>query len=163
MTPFRVSIMTPFFYGEFMQLILYKNTSPANTLNKVLTDGTVFNINFRGEVDIINPSIPLVRLTGLDYREYNYAEIVELGRFYFIDSIDSTNARIETLNLKTDVLATYKDDIINSVSNYKRAIKAGEYGEFTPNFSEENTVTNYFSDVELESNNGYILSTLGVK
>ena len=146
-----------------MQLVLYKNTSPDNTLNKVLTDGTVFNINFKGEVDIINPTIPLVRLTGLDYREFNYAEIVELGRFYFIDAVESTNARIETLTLRTDVLATYKDDIINSSSNYRRAIKMGDYGEFTPNFSEETTVTNYFSDVELESSNDYILSTLGVK
>lgn len=152
--------MTPFFYGEFMQLILYKNTSPANTLNKVLTDGTVFNINFRGEVDIINPSIPLVRLTGLDYREYNYAEIVELGRFYFIDSIDSTNARIETLNLKTDVLETYKQDILNSYAAFNKKLEDGDYGEVNISLTGEVKITNYLSDVTLEKFDNSLFSVL---
>lgn len=146
-----------------MQLVLYKNISSDNTINKVLTDGTVFNINLKRETDILNPDLFLVRLAGIDYNDFNYAEIVELNRFYFINSVSSVNASLFKLECHTDVLETYKDDIINSSSKYRRAIKTGDYGEFTPNFSEDTTITNYFSDVELESSNDFILSTLGVK
>ncbi len=131
----------------FMQLILYKNTSAENSINKVLTDGTVFNINFKGEVNIINPVIPLVRLTGLDYREYNYAKILELGRFYFIDSIESSNAKIETLHLRTDVLETYKQDILNSYAAFNKKLEAGDYGETNISLTGEVEITNYLSDV----------------
>lgn len=152
--------MTPFFYGDFMQLVLYKNTNPDNVINKVLTDGTVFNINFRGEVDIINPSIPLVRLTGLDFREYNYAEIIELGRFYFIDSIESTNAKMETLNLRTDVLETHKQDILASYAAFNKKLEDGDYGEVSINLTGEIEINNYFSDVTLEKFDNSLFSVL---
>lgn len=153
-------IIAPFFYGDFMQLVLYKNSSPDNAINKVLSGGTVFNINFRGEVDIINPSLPLVRLTGIDFREYNYAEITELGRFYFIDSIDSTNARIETLNLRTDVLETYKQDILNSYAVFNKKLEAGDYGEVSISLTGETEVSNYSSNVTLEKFDNSLFSVL---
>ena len=143
-----------------MQLVLYKNTSPDNAINKVLTGGTVFNINFRGSVDIINPSIPLVRLSGLEFREYDYAEIVELGRFYFIDSIESTNAKIETLNLKTDVLETYKTEILNSYAVFNKKLEAGDYGETSLSLTGEVSITDHVSSITLEPADNSLLSIL---
>lgn len=145
-----------------MQLVLYKNISSDNTINKVLTNGTVFNINLKRETDILNPDLFLVRLTGIDYNDFNYAEIVELKRFYFIDSISSVNASLFKLECSTDVLETYKTEILNSEASFKKSIQAGDYGEVDLKTSTKKLLEYFDSDLELEPSNDVILSVLGV-
>ena len=145
-----------------MQLVLYKNVSSDNTINKVLTNGTVFNINLKRETDILNPDLFLVKLTGIDYNDFNYAEIVELKRFYFIDSITSVNASLFKLECSTDVLETYKTEILNSESSFKKSIQVGDYGEVDLKTSTKKLLEYFDSDLELEPSNDVILSVLGV-
>lgn len=145
-----------------MQLVLYKNISSDNTINKVLTNGTVFNINLKRETDILNPDLFLVRLTGIDYNDFNYAEIVELKRFYFIDSISSVNASLFKLECSTDVLETYKTEILNSEASFKKSIQVGDYGEVDLKTSTKKLLEYFDSDLELEPSNDVILSVLGV-
>ena len=145
-----------------MQLVLYKNISSDNTINKVLTNGTVFNINLKRETDILNPDLFLVKLTGVDYNDFNYAEIVELKRFYFIDSISSVNASLFKLECSTDVLETYKTEILNSEASFKKSIQVGDYGEVDLKTSTKKLLEYFDSDLELEPSNDVILSVLGV-
>lgn len=145
-----------------MQLVLYKNISSDNTINKVLTNGTVFNINLKRETDILNPDLFLVKLTGVDYNDFNYAEIVELKRFYFIDSITSVNASLFKLECSTDVLETYKTEILNSEASFKKSIQVGDYGEVDLKTSTKKLLEYFDSDLELEPSNDVILSVLGV-
>ena len=154
-------IIAPFFYGEFMQLVLYKNLSANNEINKVLTDGTVFNINLKQETDIINPELVLVKLTGIDYNDYNYAEIVELKRFYFIDSIYSVNASLYKLECSTDVLETYKDDILLSEARYKRNIKNGDFLNTSVDHSFIETVERHELGGSMSEGKTMLLTTVG--
>lgn len=144
-----------------MQLVLYKNLSSDNTINKVLTDGTVFNINLKCETDILNPDLFLVRLTGIDYNDFNYAEIVELKRFYFINSVSVVNASLFKLECSTDVLETYKAEILTGSGVMRRPVKAGDYGEIELNVSGKFLVSEYSSDIILEPSDVSILSVLG--
>lgn len=145
-----------------MQLVLYKNISSDNTLNKVLTNGTVFNINLKRETDILNPDLFLVKLTGVDYNDFNYAEIVELKRFYFINSITMVNASLFKLECSTDVLETYKTEILTSEASFKKSIQVGDYGEVDLKTSTKKLIEFFDSDLELEPSNDVILSVLGV-
>src|SRR5678809_1327472 len=68
---------------NFMLLTLYKTLDGDNVINKTLEEPTDFNINLKGEVDINNPDLLMVRLTGLDYNDYNYAYLPDFERYYF--------------------------------------------------------------------------------
>lgn len=144
-----------------MQLVLYKNISADNSINKVLTDGTVFTINLKQQTDIVNPDIYLVDLTGIDYTSFNYAEIVELKRFYFIDSIDSVNASMFRLGLRTDVLETYKAEIDNCLVRVKRGLKTGDYVSDQLLTEGHKTISKIYGDVELIPENNLIITTIG--
>ena len=145
-----------------MQLVLYRNLSSDNTINKVLTNGTVFNINLKRETDILNPDLFLVRLTGVDYNDFNYAVITELKRAYFINSVSSVNASLFKLECSTDVLETYRTEILNSESSFKKSIQVGDYGEVDLKTSTKKLLEFFDSDLELEPSNDVILSVLGV-
>ncbi len=153
--------MTPFFTVDFMKLVLYKNISADNSINKVLTDGTSFNINLKQQTDIVNPDIYLTTLTGIDYTDFNYAEIVELKRFYFIDSIGSVNASIFKLELRTDVLETYKAEIDNCLVRVKRGLKTGDYVSDQLLTEDRKTISKIYGDVELIPENNLIITTIG--
>lgn len=143
-----------------MQLVLYTISDSDNVINKTLGQGTAFNIFLKRDTDIINPFIRLVELTGIDYKDFNYAEIPQLNRKYFIRSVESVNASIWGLQLETDVLETYKADILASNAVYNRKIKSGEYGDFTFEGSGEKEVIEHLSSVTLEPTKRTIISTL---
>lgn len=144
-----------------MQLVLYKNTSSDNTINKVLTNGTVFNINLKRETDILNPDLFLVKLTGIDYNDFNYAEIVELKRFYFINSISSVNASLFKLECSTDVLETYKTEILNSNARFFRSVRTGDYLDVSLESSVKKSVDVYHSDLGFDGERTMIMTTIG--
>lgn len=143
-----------------MQLVLYRNLSSDNTINKVLANGTAFNINLKRETDILNPDLFLVRLTGIDYNEFNYAEIVELKRFYFINSVSSVNASLFKLECSTDVIETYKQDILNSYASFNKKLEAGDYGETNLSLTGEVSIADHVSSITLEPADNSLLSIL---
>lgn len=145
-----------------MQLVLYRNNSADNVINKNLSDGTSFNINLKRETDILNPDLFMVVLTGIDYNDYNYAEIVELGRYYFIDSITSVNASLVKLECSTDVLETYKVDILNSNARFMRGIRTGDYLNASLDHSFIETVQRNDSTGSMPEGKTIILTTVGV-
>ena len=141
-----------------MNLILYKTNDSPNTINKTLTDSLTININFKKDVDVVNPEIVL---SG-DFRGYNYAYIAELNRYYFIDSMEQLNLHLVKLFLKCDVLETYKAEILASTCKYNTDIKAGDYMNFTgsTNFTTDNES---FSNVEIDLTPSIIISTIEVQ
>lgn len=144
-----------------MLLTLYKTLDGDNVINKVLTDPANFNINLKRDVDIINPSLLMTTLEGVDYKEFNYAHIPELGRFYFIRGVDLVNASLWRLDCECDFLETYKTDILNSSAMYKTNIKTGDYGEIKPDTTGRVNISEYVSGVELVKKDNAILSVIG--
>lgn len=140
-----------------MELILYKVGEPK-VINKVMTDAMTVEIRLKGDVDVIQPLIPLAR-GEVDYRFYNYAHIPELGRYYFITDIEVAGAKIVNLQLECDVIETYKDDILASYAKYKRGIEVGDYTG-SINTTVNKTIEKYSSDVTL-SDSSIILTTIG--
>lgn len=141
-----------------MQLNLYKTLDSENVINKTLSDLMTIDINLKASVDIVNPEIVL----NGDFRGFNYAHIPELNRYYFIDQIEQLNLKLVKLNLRCDVLETYKNDILNSHCNYKATAKNGDYTNIEAN-SDFNDVDTYKSNIILDEANSIILTTVEVK
>ena len=93
-----------------MNCVLYNNQSQENKLNKVLTNKGTRTIIFLDSVDFLRPRITVKSLPT----ETNYVYIESLGRYYFISDIKNLKNELFELNLRCDVLMTYKQDIEES-------------------------------------------------
>lgn len=110
-----------------MKLNLYVVNDSDNVINKVMANKVAININLKRDVDISNPSIILLDGIGINYSDFNYAEIEELERFYFITNITRLNSKMIQLDMRCDVLETYKNDVLSSNARLYRNIRNGDY------------------------------------
>ena len=135
-----------------MILHLMKNTSPNNSIGKVLTTESTLTINFKSSVDIVAPELILSSVVGVDYLDFNYCHIPDVGRYYFITSIESLNSKLWKLSLSCDVLETYKDEILLCDARLKRTIKVGDYAVTGVTYSENQVLSKHLSNVTLPDN-----------
>lgn len=140
-----------------MELILYVTENDDNTINKSLVETDRFTFNFKDRNSIESP---VLKLKLNEKPDSNYCEIVELNRKYFIRDIESENNNMWNLILECDVLETYKDTILNSVGNINRAVKEGDYQNVSLDSEVIREIEIFKSNVELESGNTLILSTI---
>lgn len=143
-------------------LILYKNESSDNTLNKTLTNRLEIPITIKRGIDIVKPELILKKIVGYDITKYNYCEIPILERFYFIDSIESINSELYTLRCTCDVLSTYKLDVLRCKARLKRSIKTGDYVDISLDADVRKDNKTYSSSVKLSKDKTIILTTVGV-
>lgn len=96
-----------------MNIKLYSNSSDINRVDK--TSFIVLKKSLEGtlkeETSIINPSI--VVNSDNSILETNYAYIESFKRYYFITNITSIRNTLWRIDLKSDVLMSFKDDIKN--------------------------------------------------
>ena len=144
-----------------MELNLYKCSDGDNVINKTLTDKLTVNINLKRDVNISSPQIILLNDNGAFFNQYNYAEIPELGRFYFIDSVTSLNNKMESLALRCDVLETYKADVLASKARFMRGLKTGDYIAANIDYSVIKTITKIESNSGFTGNPTMILTSVG--
>lgn len=140
-----------------MEVEFYHTADNANTINKTLQPIKTINIIFRQAVNEATPFIIMNKdkLTGS-----NYVHIPNFNRYYFISSVSNYTANLVRINLVTDLLMTYKDDILNSTV----LITATN----TPSYLSSNLPTQtktikrvIKSDVTLKKENSLILTTIG--
>ena len=143
-------------------LILYKNKSSDNTLNKTLTEPLEIRVILKRDIDHTNPELILRDIIGYDLTEYNYCEISELNRFYFIDSIESITNETNLFRCTCDVLSTYKLDILQCNARLKRSLKTGDYMSLQLDESVKKNVETFNSNVSLTTDKTIILTTVGV-
>ena len=94
-----------------MNIQLCSNTSEKNKINKAITTGITLSGSLRNESNIVNPSITI----NIDNPTiYNYAYIPEFNRYYFITNYISLRTGMWQINLKSDVLMSFKDSILSS-------------------------------------------------
>lgn len=145
-----------------MDLILYAVDDSENTIGKTLANGLVIPINLKRGVNLTTPSITLATMPGVDFTDYNYASIPELGRFYFVNQVENVTNRIWILELTCDVLETFKADILAANCRYMRNIKTGDYLDTSIDMSTLTTVQKYNSDVTAFTDEStLILTTVG--
>ena len=144
-----------------MELNLYKCSDGDNVINKTLKDKFTVNINLKRDVNITAPQIILINDNGAFFNQYNYAEIPELGRFYFIDSVISLNSKMVSLALRCDVLETYKADVLASKARFMRRLKTGDYIAANIDYSVIKTITKIESNSGFTGNPTMILTSVG--
>ena len=146
-----------------MELKLYALNDGDNVINKTMTLKTTMEINLKRDVDIINPRLILIPNLPTGFTGINYAEIPELNRFYFVDSITNISATLWQLDLSCDVLETYKADILASKARLYRNLKAGDYFDTALESSHITTVAKYTSDKGISDSETIIMTTVGAK
>ena len=95
-----------------MQMITYTNTSDTRELNKTLTQRQSFTVSLKNDTDIMRPVVELAGMTLPP--NANYAYIQTLGRYYYIESNTIMPGKITSIQLRCDVLMSFKDKIKNS-------------------------------------------------
>ena len=97
-----------------MDILLYTNNSDSNVLNKdiVLQSQLVCYAN-KENIDILSPDI-LLSYIDIKALNINYCYIKELNRYYFINSYKYEKNHLLKLTLQTDVLMTFRDNILLS-------------------------------------------------
>lgn len=95
-----------------MELKLFQNKSSENTINKDLTLITTKNINLKQSTNLYQTFLVFKNDGITDYSKVNYAKM--LNKYYFVSHETIQNNSLIRLQLKEDVLETYKDDILNS-------------------------------------------------
>lgn len=94
-----------------MDITLYKNNSEKNKIRKNLSNGHTLSGTLRNESNVVNPAI----IINIDNPTvYNYVYIPMFGRYYFITDFVSLRTGIWQINLKSDVLMSFKDSILSS-------------------------------------------------
>ena len=146
-----------------MELKLYAVNDGENVINKTMTLKTTMEINLKRDVDIINPRLILIPNLPTGFSGINYAEIPELNRFYFVDSITNISATLWQLDLSCDVLETYKADILASKARLYRNLKPGDYFDTALESSHITTVAKYSSNKGISDSETLIMTTVGAK
>lgn len=140
-----------------MKIILYKNVSASNVVNKKLEIIEERNVFLKRETNFINPVILLSSL----HEGVNYFGIPVLNKFYFLQSKEPINSSIVKCNLKLDPLRTFKDIILSTPINYLQKIQEGDYSELEGEVTSYKTeVTTLTSKTILEGKT-YVLSSIG--
>jgi len=94
-----------------MEIYFYSCSSEKERLVKSLENETMFEGNFRNEVNVINPILQIATDSMDLYTILNYAYIPDLNRYYFIDRVESYRTGVITVYLSIDVLYSYADAI----------------------------------------------------
>ena len=95
-----------------MELILYHTNDSQNTINKEKTLITTKNINLKQSTNLYQTFLILKNDKATDFSKVNYAKM--LNKYYYVSYETIANNNFIRLNLKEDVLETYKDVILNS-------------------------------------------------
>lgn len=140
-----------------MEVEFYHTADNANTINKTLQPIKTINIIFRQAVNEATPFIIMNKdkLTGS-----NYVHIPNFNRYYFISNVENYTANLVRINLVTDLLMTYKDDILNSTVLITATNTPSYFSSNLP--TQTKTIKRVVkSDVTLNKENSLILTTIG--
>lgn len=140
-----------------MKVEFYHTADNANTVNKTLQPIKTVDIIFRQAVNEATPFIIMNRdkLTGS-----NYVHIPNFNRYYFISSVDNYTANLIRINLVTDLLMTYKDDILNSTVLITATNTPSYFSSNLP--TQTKTIKRVVkSDITLNKESSLILTTIG--
>lgn len=101
-----------------MEITLYKNTSPNNFLNKVLSEKSVYTGYLREESSVLNPT---VMIENLNLARLNYMFIPSFGRYYYITENICVRSNLWRLTGEVDVLMSYRSELLNHEAIIEKA------------------------------------------
>lgn len=125
-------------------LNLYQYSGKPNVINKTLPTATQYSGLLYDSQNVLTPFVRIRKTDGVTFEPtfFNYAEISDLGRFYFVTDTIIENTNVIRLNLKLDVLKTYAAEIAASTATITQRENANAYisnrenvYSIVPNFS----------------------------
>lgn len=141
-----------------MQVILYKNLSSDNVINKELTEPLTIDINLRGDFNIIRPELIL---NGSVYTDYNYLEIPSLNKKYILNNFSSVGNTLYKYSFIIDVLETYYNEFKSIDCLLYRSLKDGDNINVNLDSNLISSRTEHKNDVELLESTKAVLITVG--
>ena len=140
-----------------MKVEFYHTADNANTVNKTLQPIKTVDIIFRLAV---NESTPFIIMNKDNLTGSNYVHIPNFNRYYFISNVENYTANLVRINLVTDLLMTYKDDILNRPVLITATEKPSYFSSNLP--TQTKTIKRVVkSDVTLNKESSLILTTIG--
>lgn len=144
-----------------MELRLYKTLDNENVINKNLSLIHTMKIKLKDKVSIINPTLILSVVNGVDYFQCNYCYLSEFKRYYFIRDIELMSDKNYRMQLEVDVLESFKDDILNSKVLVTRQKNFNPYYDYKPRYEVRKEVDLFFSNTALSDGKTILLTTIG--
>lgn len=137
-----------------MKIVLYKNNSDLNVIEKDLTKLGEKDVFLKKDFDIFNPTLYLKTFI----EECNYLFFPDLNRYYIVQN--KTKTSLWKVELETDVLMTFKDVIYKSNIELN-ATDNGNYFDGSLDFDVRTEILKYESNVEIAEKETTILVTVG--
>lgn len=107
-----------------MNIVLYKNNSERNKLDKNIINATTIIGQLKESTDILNPTF--IVEYNQNYYNFNYVHVPVFNRYYYIENINVVGKTLE-LSLHVDVLMSHKNDIKQSKATITRSDKGSVY------------------------------------
>jgi hypothetical protein len=98
---------------------IYRNQSDERKVEKELIDKTELTGTFRNESSIYNPVVRVQWTQSAN--KINYMYIPAYDRYYYITDIVRVRDEIVDIKGRTDVLMSFKDEILNMTGIVKRS------------------------------------------
>lgn len=143
-----------------MEMKLYLVTDSNNVIGKTLNQPMNIDIVLRKDFDIKNPVI-IIKVENDDIDDVNYVYMPTLDRYYFIEDKTMIANRVYRLTLATDLLETYKKDILASVARFTRSVKHGDFIIANVDMLETKTIDRYTSDKGFSGEKSMVMATAG--
>lgn len=106
-----------------MTIIFKKTNSPNNTVIKSFTGNSqTFECYLINETSVINPTLDVVT-DFATAAQYNYCEIPDLGRKYFINDIISLDGERVRIQANVDVLSSFSNAVLSAQVLTNRSTK----------------------------------------
>lgn len=140
-----------------MKVNFYNTQSNENVINKKLKLISSRDIIFRMA---INEKTPMLILHRSTIDGVNYVGIPDFKRYYYIEHVEPYNNVLSRIYLNTDLLMTYKDEIINNQVLITATEKPSYLSNSLPT-SRELINDKYMSNVTLTNGTTKILTTIG--
>ena len=148
-----------------MTIIFYKNESQNNVVYKELSSQLTYDkCVLKDKTNVKTPTIDVdIKMNIVDY---NYCYIQEFNRYYYISDIKSTNRNLWEIDLKVDVLMSFKEyfgNITAIVSRGQSLININSYIVDNENVVQNNSSvhTYLFPETPLHKELSYIITTVG--
>lgn len=113
-----------------MKIILYNNKSENNKITKDIEKVEEIEGTLKDETSFLSP-VFMIKKNELPI--FNYCEIPDFKRFYFLNSISSVRNGLWEITFNTDVLMSYKDEI----KKQKAIFDKQELQQYSNNFLDD--------------------------
>lgn len=150
-----------------MTITFFNNNSKVNTIEKKLINPyEIDGVFFKDPSSVENPTIILSLFDN--WTKYNYVQIPVLNRYYFIAGFSILDGNRVEIQLRCDVLMSFKADILAATATISRSTSSNNSmisDTVTPPWISGNYTFKRFSPSEFievsAANNSFVLVTMG--